>query len=180
MFLPFLRIAVNAPRVSKKITLAIATQLSKVLKKMTENEYELVKKKISEIKDIADLRQEKYFNWLRNIITISVGLLGIIISLKVDKSENIYQQTFFIITILSLALGILCGAILLYSEMHVLDKIRRKKEKYLLKVLDGTSENFELDMIGRSFFYDVIAFFCFSSYIISLISLVLYAIFIDI
>ena len=37
MFPPFLLIAVNAPRVSKKITLAIATQLSKVFKVMDFN-----------------------------------------------------------------------------------------------------------------------------------------------
>ncbi|WP_044398362.1 hypothetical protein [Lacinutrix sp. Hel_I_90] len=139
-------------------------------------EHEKIKKRLLEIKDINDDRQSKYFSWLKNIITISVGLIGILVSLKPDKFNAEIDAIYFVITISTLALGIFSGAILLYSEMHILDKYRQKKQEYLQKLMDDEHSIIELEWIYRPKIYNIIEFLCFGGFAVSLVSLVIYSI----
>lgn len=134
-----------------------------------------IQKKLIEIKETQDKRQEKYYSWLKSIITLSVGLFGIIISFKSGKSDSITQLIFFIISISSLALGILSGIIVLYTEVNILDKLRKSQQEYLLKMIDGTTENIEIDWVKRGRFYEIVEIICFFSYTTSLISLIVYS-----
>jgi len=136
---------------------------------------EKIRKRLYEIKDLSDSRNEKFFSWLKNLITISVGLLGILVSLNSDKIEDLKTSIAFIITISTLALGILSGVVLLYSEMHLLHKARLKKEEQLQNILDGKRKN-NVEWIKRDWFFDLSEKVCFVSYLISLISIVIYSI----
>lgn len=135
-----------------------------------------VQQKLLELNEIQNLRREKYFTWLKNIITLAVGLFGIIISLKSDKPQNFYQHIFFLISISSLAFGIFTGIIVLYSEIHVLAKVKNRYSEKILKMLND-EENEIFEQIGRSKFYDFSEYFCFISFTISLTNLVLYSYF---
>jgi len=139
-------------------------------------DYDKIKKRLLEIKELSDDRGSKYFSWLKNIITISVGLIGILVSLKPDEFNARIDAIWFVITISILALGILSGAILLYSEIHILDKYQQKKKEYLQKLIDNEHTKIELEWISRPKIYNFIEVICFSSYIGSLICLVIYSI----
>ncbi|WP_417619836.1 hypothetical protein [Oceanihabitans sediminis] len=139
-------------------------------------EYEKIKKRLEEIKELNDDRQSKYFSWLKNITTISVGLIGILVSLKPEEFNADIDAFWFVITISILAFGILSGAILLYSEIHISDKYRKKKQEYLQKLIDNNHAKIELEWISRPKIYNFIEFFCFSSYALSLVCLVIYSI----
>ena len=137
---------------------------------------EKIRKNLLEIKSLSDSRNEKFFSWLKNLITISVGLLGILVSLNSEKIEDFKTSLAFIITISALALGILFGVILLYSEVHLLHKARLKKQESLQNKLDGKRTE-SVEWINRGWFFDLSQKVCFVSYIVSLISIVIYSIF---
>lgn len=86
MFLPFLRIAVNAPRVSKKITLAIALQLSKVLKLLMFN--------INQIIMEENILNDKKYDALVSLINLSkanYALNNTAIDLLIDIKSKLYN-----------------------------------------------------------------------------------------
>lgn len=132
--------------------------------------------KLNDIKNIMEKRNEKYFSWLRNLITISVGLLGILISFKTDKTEDFLTALFFIITISGIALGILFGVIVLHGEVHLLDKLRLKHEEALRNIPDG-KHPIIYEVVSRHSVYKVSGIICYFSYITSIISIIFYSIF---
>lgn len=137
---------------------------------------EKLKKKLFRIKEISDLRHEKFFSWLKNLITISVGLLGILVSLNSEKITDFNTFVAFVVTISTLALGILFGVILLYSEVHLLHKVRLKEQESARNMLDGKTNKI-VDIIHRHWIFALSEKICFVSYLISLISLVIYSIY---
>ena|SRR5690606_11612655 len=120
-------------------------------------------------------RHEKYFSWLKNILTISVGLLGILVSLNSDKITELYTFIAFISTILFLGLGILFGAILLYNEVYTQGQLLNHSKKNGRKLLGGKDIKI-VEIIDRHWIFSVSEVVCFSSYLISLISLIAYSV----
>lgn len=135
---------------------------------------ERIKKKLSEISELQDEQREKYFSWLKNIITLAVGFFGILISLKSDKAESQIQHIFFIIAMSSLAYGILSGVLVLYSEIHVINKVKKHKGKNILKMLDDEKIDF-FEYIGPNKIFKCIEWTCFIGFTIAIISLVIYS-----
>ena len=132
--------------------------------------------KLNDIKNIMEKRNEKYFSWLRNLITISVGLLGILISFKTGKIDDFLSALFFIITISGIALGILFGVIVLHGEVHLLDKIRLKHEEALQNIVVGKPPIIYA-VVSRHSVYVVSEKICYFSFITSIISIIIYSIF---
>ncbi|MFC4218799.1 hypothetical protein [Flagellimonas marina] len=141
---------------------------------------EELQKKLLEIQETQNERQEKYYSWLKTIITISVGLFGIIVSFKSDDQTSQLRSIFFIISISTLGLGILFGLTSLYSEVHLLDRSRKKLIEQTHKLIDGNADSIEFEFIKPSIFYKISYRLCYMFYIISLISLIGYAIIDDI
>lgn len=139
-------------------------------------DHDKLNKRLLEIKELSDDRGSKYFSWLKNIVTISVGLIGILVSLKPDEFDARIDAIWFVTTISILAIGMLSGAILLYSEIHILDKYQQKKKEYLKKLIDNENTKIELEWISLPKIYNVIEIICFTSYIGSLLGLVIYSI----
>ena len=137
---------------------------------------ESIKTKLLEIKETNDQRNEKFFSWLKNLITISVGFLGLLVSLKSENKTDFITSIFFIITISLIALGILCGVILLYSEVHILHNIRLNQQKEIQKVLDEKNDKLVLKWINRHWIFDVCEKICFVSYFLSVLSLIIYCV----
>ncbi|WP_111707612.1 hypothetical protein [Lutibacter citreus] len=138
---------------------------------MTEQE---IKKHLNQIQKIQDERQEKFYSWLKTLITISIGLFGILVSFKTNTSDSFLRALFFSIALSSLGLGILFGIFLLYSEVHILDKTRNKITEFVLKRLDGNPDPVEFEQINPSIFFVISRKLCYMFYIVSLISLIIY------
>jgi hypothetical protein len=137
---------------------------------------EALKKKLLEYQEIQNEREEKYYSWLKTLITISVGLFGIIVALKSNDPTYYLKSIFFIISISSLGLGILFGIVSLYSEVHILERTRDKMSEYITKLIHGKEDSIEMDFVSPSKFYKVSFKLCYIFYIISLISLIGYSI----
>ncbi len=130
---------------------------------------------IDRIEEIQNLRQQKYFDWLKNILTIAVAFLGLIISLKSENDQSFYKHIFFSITILLLSIGILFGSIVLYSEVHLLNRLRNRRVVYLRGLEDGNNESYTKIHIPPHKFYIVSEYICYASFGLSLCSLVIYS-----
>lgn len=134
-----------------------------------------VNKRINEIGEIADERNEKTYTWFRTIVTISVGLVGILISFKSDETTSSLKSLFFVITISSLGLGILFSLVFLLAEVNVLNRTLKNRTKYLFSRLDGKDE-LEIEKILPAFSYKIAYYLSFVFYIIALFGLIGYGI----
>lgn len=142
-------------------------------------ELELSKKKkvaqhVQKLNDALELRHSKYYSWVKNILTLAIGFLGIIVSLKSDNLQNFYQFIFFTITISTLALGILAGTLVLYCEIDLLNKKRKLEQINLGRVIND-EEIIKNKAINRRRIFDISEFVFIISFVISLISIVIYS-----
>lgn len=135
---------------------------------------EKVDNHVNKLIEAQELRHSKYYSWIKNIITLAIGFLGIIVSLKSDNLQNFYQYVFFVITISSLALGILAGTLVLYCEIDLLNKKRQLEQVNLGKVINN-EEIIKHLAINRRKIFDISEYICIFSFVISLISIVVYS-----
>ena len=104
---------------------------------------------LKELQRLNNERHEKFFAWIRNLITIAAGLIAVLVSLKSDKSSNDITHFLFVSTIGLLSFGILTGAIVLYHEVIFLDKAQTYLRGYILKLLRNKDENLLLETIEQ-------------------------------
>jgi hypothetical protein len=135
-----------------------------------------IQKKLVKVEEIQNLQRDKYYDWLRNIITLAIGFFAVIVSLKSNNKQNSLQHFFFIIALSALALGIITGIIILYGEIHLIAKVKKKYFQNIVKMLDDEKvDKFESISINR--FFRIVEYACFTFLIVSLLSLVLYSYF---
>ncbi len=138
------------------------------------NKTEKINSQLREIPKIDIERKEKFYDWIKNIVSISVVFLGIIISLKSETCISDLKRLFFILSLSTMTLGILLGLIILYSEIHSLNLLRKNVLTHTQELVDGkTKDEFPKPVILNQYKY--VIFFCFFFYIISLISIVIYS-----
>lgn len=132
--------------------------------------------RIDELKAIEDKRHEKFYSWIKTLITLSVGLFGILISFKSTIPMSFPKSILFAISISSLGLGILFGLIVLFSEVHILDRLKSSRVKCIIKELDGIVTDLDIEVITQSKIYRISNFLCIFFYVLSLFSLISYSI----
>lgn len=135
---------------------------------------EKVDKHVDKLIEAQELRHSKYYTWMKNIITLAIGFLGIIVSLKSDNLQNYYQYIFFVFTISLLVLGILSGTLVLYSEIDLLNKKRQFEQVNLGRVLND-EKIIKHQAINRRKIYDISEYVCIFSFVLSLISIIVYS-----
>jgi hypothetical protein len=133
--------------------------------------------RLNELKELQDKRQEKFYSWVKTIITLSVGLFGILISFKSTLPMSLVKSILFAISISSLGFGILFGLIVLFSEVHILDRLKSSRVKLTIRELDGKINDLDFEIVKESFFFRISIFICITFYLISLFSLITYSIY---
>jgi hypothetical protein len=136
---------------------------------------EEVLKRLKLIQDTQDERNEKFYSWLKNLITISIALFGLIISLKSGETKTQFESIFFICSIFSLALGILFALTTLFGEVNVLNRVKDDYYKQTLEYIDNNGKDIEFKQINPSLFYKISSYLYVFFYLTSLVSLVLYS-----
>lgn len=139
-------------------------------------EMEQINKSLLEIQSLQDIREKKYYGWLKFVTSLSVGFLGIIVSFKPDRFYNIESFCFFMISISLIVIGILSSLYLLYEEIKISEKSVKWKKEKLSEKLEGTFKN-DLEFISPGRFFNLIKAVCLLSYAISLVTIVLYVFF---
>ncbi|MFD0991021.1 hypothetical protein ACFQ1R_13010 [Mariniflexile jejuense] len=119
---------------------------------------------------------DKEYAWVKNVVSVSAILLGILISLKDEtKIHSEIESKLFIITIILFGLCILCGLIFLYADSdteHRLVKTVIEKEYEL-----GGTSGLKATFVERRTIFYILRICFFVSLICSVLSLVAYAIY---
>ena len=135
-------------------------------------------KQVSALIETDNEARIKFYEWLKNIIAIAVGFIAIIVSLKTKKSETNTEHYLYLLMLCSNVFGILSGIIVLHGEIKVLRLAVTKRKQ---SILDGLNEKSsspypKISFVARPSIYIYIEYFCYFSFIISLITLVLYSV----
>ena len=140
--------------------------------------YKDLEKHTLDLTEIQEKKRKAFSDWLKNIITIASAILGILISLKTEKTKSTEEHYIFVFTITSIGLGILSGLILLFSDVTVFSLFESKKKEQILQLLDGKER--VIDSVKIPKIYTFLKYFCFFSFFCSLILLIMFAILSDI
>ena len=140
--------------------------------------YKDLEKHTLDLTEIQEKKRKAFSDWLKNIITIASAILGILISLKTEKTKSTEEHYIFVFTITSIGLGILSGLILLFSEVTVFSLFESKKKEQILQLLEGKER--VIDSVKIPKIYTFLKYFCFFSFFCSLILLIMFAILSDI
>ena len=92
---------------------------------------------LKELAQIVNELSDKKAVFYRHILLISTTLFGILISLHSKGSYILYVRLFFALAIVSLALGILSVAIVLYGQI---EDYRSLKDNYVKEALSAERE----------------------------------------
>tara|TARA_R110002033_G_scaffold158043_1_gene194193 strand:- start:67 stop:501 length:435 start_codon:yes stop_codon:yes gene_type:complete len=138
------------------------------MNEIEKHKLELTKKFV----ELDDELSQKYYTFLRNLLVSSTGFVTAIIVFTDVNKCNTYNIIFKEITISSIGLGILLCSILLYGEVVVLKSLHSNLREYINKLQVGKIPSMSVLQTKRKDIYKVIEVFCFSFYIIFIISLV--------
>lgn len=128
------------------------------------------------LKDL-EASQEKYsashFGFLRNITTISVGLFGLLVSLK-PKTIDIYSgKIAFTLTIIFLGLGILFSVISQYYDVYIRKQDKILRTENIAKVLKG-EEHIDTQYVSQPKLFQISEVLTYIFLGLSVLSLILY------
>ena len=129
--------------------------------------------------DLSQTRYSKFYEWIRHILLTASGLIGILVSLHINKSTSPCEHYTFVITIVTLGLGILSGSVLLYSEIHKLDIARKLFADQLQKLLKGDNTGLPIATVDTHIVFRISEVICYASFCLSIVSLITYATLID-
>jgi hypothetical protein len=144
---------------------------------MTEEQRidEILRANIPIIEDIQNRKDESLSNWIKNIITLLVGLLSVLVAFKSDKPETELIHQLFSLTLILLGLSVLSGVVFLYSSI---DRLSRKEifhVESLSKRIRGNRELLNVSIKDKGIFVFFSWLFYISS-VASVISLICYGI----
>lgn len=135
---------------------------------------EQIERQLREIPKIDIERREKFYDWIKNVVSISVVFLGLIISLKSENCMSDLKHFFFVLSLSTMTIGIIFGIIILYSEIHVLNLLRKNILIHTQELIDKKNTR-NLPIVAEIKGYKLICFFCFLFYLLSLVSIIIYS-----
>lgn len=112
--------------------------------------------------------------WFYNILIAGAGLLGALVALS-NNSREFYPVRVFVLTVISLTLGILSVAIALYYDIFQSKRCQLEDYKRLQNIVSGANTD-PTSLKGKSktfLFFDILTYVFFS---LSFISLIVYVI----
>lgn len=119
---------------------------------------------------------DKEYSWVKNVVSAISILLGVLIALK-DKSKihTEIESNLFMITITSFGLCTLCGLIFLYADSDTEHRVVKKvvEKEYDVDVPNGVQSTF----VERRTIFGILRICFFLSLIVSILSLVAYAVY---
>lgn len=120
---------------------------------------------------------QKYYDLIRLLLATSITLSGGLLAFIDFEKMNFNERVVFTITLLSLLLGALFSAILLYGGVHVLLKTQTYLREYINMSLEEQIAHGEILENERPDWLKTVDFLCFSCYIIFILSIMTYTIF---
>ncbi|MEA3425488.1 MAG: hypothetical protein U9R46_04515 [Bacteroidota bacterium] len=107
--------------------------------------YEKIKPHTDKLNELSTERVDKFYSFVKTVLSISGGMVAILVSLKSKQEDDNSVKLLFTITIGLLSAGIAFGSILLYTEVTSLRHLEKSLSKYISEHLEGSKEDYWLD-----------------------------------
>ena len=135
----------------------------------------LFDKQRQQLIDTAKIISDKKEVFIKQIIVVGSALLSVIVSLYKNEN-NQYQMLAFLCTVVALGVGILTGAVALYSDINTAHRtFQRYKNSLLENIRAGHVKRIEHIVNAYKIFF-LCEITCYLSFFFSIIFLVWYAI----
>jgi len=144
--------------------------MDKIYLKKLFNDWELTQEK----------RDKSFFLYFRNISTLSVALIGLIIGLKPTPIPNQDAKVLFLITIILIGLCILFSLATQFYEVISYKQEIDARKKNIIKYIENPSENnLQIENLYKPVIYKFFEIMTFSCLILSILSLIVYVYFLE-
>lgn len=131
-----------------------------------------LKKPTEKLMAVMSVREEKYALWLRSIIAMAVGFLGISVGLKnqtdFHQSKSLLLYWSWNLQLIFLILGILFGTIRLFGYIRILDDEKEIRIQNIIKQLHDEEVDLSSTLQMRKV-YKVAEKICYLSFVFALI-----------
>ncbi len=141
---------------------------------------EFLRNQIASFQKSQDERDSALFSFLRNVTTLSTGLLGLLVGLKPDVIDVCSAKYCFLLAIALLALGILSSVVGQFYQVHLSRKIREIRKKMLADALSSdSSANSLIEIAEKPMIYSLAEKTSYASIALSMILLVMYVFYME-
>ena len=123
---------------------------------------------LTTIESIVNKKSEMLISWIKNIITLLVGLISVLVAFKSDKQEPEFIHLLFSLTLILLGISVLSGVVSLYNEIDRLSWHLSFQQESLKIKLSGDDQIHYFCSKDKNIF----VFFSLLFYITSLASLI--------
>lgn len=101
-----------------------------------------LKPQFDKLMEISSQRVDKFYSFVKTLLTLAGGMIAILVSLKTDTDIKIIK-ILFTVTVGLLSIGILFSSLVLYTEIIGLAHLEKSFEGYILELLkDNTNKTF--------------------------------------
>jgi hypothetical protein len=132
-------------------------------------------RKVEKLENDFILRNEKFFSFFKIISTLSVTLIGLLVSLKSSDFPNLNSKISFLVTISLLSLTVVFSLIVQYNEHNELNHLIEHRKEVLKSLAKDENllniEIYELSKTSTLKTYEKLTYYCLA---VSLISLIFY------
>lgn len=147
---------------------------------MNEVNNKTVDKLVNELTDSINKYNTSFFSFLRNISTLSVGLIGLLIGLKPDEIPNQNAKVFFLISIILIGLCILASLVAQHYEINYLTQANKIRLQNIESYIRNPSENImQKSEISKGKVYKISEIVTYSCLILSIVALIFYVYFLE-
>jgi len=131
---------------------------------------------LKDLEGLVNQQEIKRYAWLRHILLLASGSLSVLISLRAGFHDCGFPRYCISTALASLGLGILFGAVAIHGEVATAQDLVNQKKAQGRQLLDNPEANVApiLSALPRRYAWAERS--CYFSLIVSVISLVLYAI----
>lgn len=129
---------------------------------------------------LTDLtRHEIYHKWVQNLVVVAAALLSALISLKSQKSATQCEHILYIFTISFIVVWIISGALVVYGNVNLLDRVRNELHERLNRLEKDVIGFRRPENIYPHRFFIICQYIFYWAMALSIITLLWYAIIVD-
>jgi uncharacterized ion transporter superfamily protein YfcC len=143
-------------------------------------ENKIVHKLVNEFTETVEKYNASFFGFFKNISTLSVGLIGLLIGLKPDVIPNPISKLCFLTGISLLGLSILFSLVVQHYELNYREQQNKIRLQNILSYIQNPADNImqkgEVSKHKAYKFSEKLTYYCFG---LSIVSLIFYVAFLE-
>jgi len=139
-----------------------------------EDKQKGINKRMEKITDAQNKHATSFYQYFRNITTVSIGFLGLFISLKPEKFNNEIVKCLFVLIILLFGLSVIFSLITQHGEHYMNGKLIKARAKILLEYMNS-DKTYQSLMVKKKWYHRFSEKLTYVSLFFAIIALIMYS-----